>query len=84
MHMWNLSSSVLHQQNSHYFKFYLKDQGWKQSQRLCQRSPAAFTDWPAHLQSVENYDDDGDIYIMMSVCLSVCNKKSSLPPVSLL
>ena len=25
----------------------------------------------------------GDIYIMMSVCLSVCNEKSSLPPGSL-
>ena len=31
----------------------------------------------------DDYDDD-DIYIMMSVCLSVCNEKSSLPPVSLL
>ena len=30
-------------------------------------------------------DDDGDdIYIMMSVCLFVCNEKSSLPPGSLL
>ena len=24
-------------------------------------------------------DDDDDIYIMMSVCLFVCNEKSSLP-----
>ena len=27
--------------------------------------------------------DDGDMYIMMK-CVSVCNEKSSLPPVSLL
>ena len=27
---------------------------------------------------------DADIYIMMSVCLFVCNEKSSLPPGSLL
>ena len=38
----------------------------------------------------DDYDDDdgdygdGDIYIMMSVCLFVCNEKSSLPPGSLL
>ena len=29
-------------------------------------------------------DDNDDIYIMMSVCLFVCNEKSSLPPGSLL
>ena len=29
-------------------------------------------------------DNDDDIYIMMSVCLFVCNEKSSLPPGSLL
>ena len=29
-------------------------------------------------------DIDDDIYIMMSVCLFVCNEKSSLPPGSLL
>ena len=29
-------------------------------------------------------DEDVDIYIMMSVCLFVCNEKSSLPPGSLL
>ena len=28
--------------------------------------------------------DDDDIYIMMSVCVSVCHEKSSLPPWSLL
>ena len=31
-----------------------------------------------------DYDDYDDIYIMMSVCLFVCNKKSSLPPGSIL
>ena len=31
----------------------------------------------------DNDDDGDDIYIMMK-CLSVCNEKSSLPPVSLM
>ena len=35
------------------------------------------------LKKDNDYDDD-DIYIMMSVCLFVCNEKSSLPPGSLL
>ena len=40
-----------------------------------------------HLGFTSLHDDDDDpddIYIMMSVCLFVCNEKSSLPPGSLL
>ena len=33
---------------------------------------------------VDDHVEGGDIYIMMSVCLFVCNEKSSLPPGSLL
>ena len=34
--------------------------------------------------AIDDGPDDDDIYIMMSVCLFVCNEKSSLPPGSLL
>ena len=44
------------------FLFHLKNQRWKQSQRLCQRPPAAFTNWSADLQTVGNDDDDDGNY----------------------
>ena len=37
-----------------------------------------------HFALIGNDDDEDDIYIMMSVCVSVCHEKSSLPPGSLL
>ena len=36
------------------------------------------------LRRHDDDNDDDDIYIMMSVCLFVCNEKWALPPGSLL
>ena len=77
----NISTARIVSYNKHHNKTY---SGNAMSQRLVDAK------WQNDIveeddgEDDDDDDDDDDIYIMMSVCLFVCNEKWALPPGSLL